>query len=114
MEKFESDIGKTEIDGQRFAICTCECHVRGMAVMHCVPCCEHCYEKFASVDAETFIARYCENSGITREYYDAHFVCAPCGCGDGSCKGWATLPRHAPSIISHLQLYAPWAILPNP
>lgn len=31
-------------------VCTCECHVEGMMVMHCMPCCNYTYEKYLNED----------------------------------------------------------------
>jgi hypothetical protein len=31
-------------------LCKCECHVKGMNVMHCFPCCERCYMEYLIID----------------------------------------------------------------
>lgn len=37
-------------------ICRCECHQKGMRVMHCVPCCGLTYEKYLEDDKIDFEA----------------------------------------------------------
>lgn len=33
-------------------ICSCECHIEGMTVMHFMPCCQHCDEKYLDKDGK--------------------------------------------------------------
>ncbi len=37
---------------------------------------------------EEFERQYIERSGVTREFYDEHFVTVACDCGEEGCKGW--------------------------
>ena len=38
------------IEFKDIKICDCECHIKGKHIMHCFPCCEHCYEKYINED----------------------------------------------------------------
>ena len=31
-------------------ICTCECHIKGVTMMHIQPCCEHTYKQYINKD----------------------------------------------------------------
>jgi len=54
---------------------------------------------------EEFTNRYCERSGITREFYNEHFVSLLCRCEDSSCRGWAAVSNNELMIKTHKELY---------
>lgn len=56
---------------------------------------------------EEFGARYCENSGITKEFYDEWFITLSCACDYDGCEGWAAVRNSDDMIKDHMELYAP-------
>ena len=54
-----------------------------------------------AIDKEEFERAYCERSGITREFYNEHFVTLPCDCDYAGCDGWACVNNDPLSIKTH-------------
>ena len=47
-----------EIKTNNIDICECECHTKGLSVMHCVPCCEFTYGKYIDNEGEIDYVEY--------------------------------------------------------
>jgi len=56
---------------------------------------------------DDFIARYCERSCITKDFFDKHLVAIECACDADNCQGWAAVSNDPERIKIHLELYAP-------
>jgi hypothetical protein len=41
-------VPKSNLDVEE--VCTCDCHIEGHNVMHCMPCCDFTYEKYITED----------------------------------------------------------------
>lgn len=50
---------------------------------------------------DEFIEFYRGNARLTREQYDKKFIAEPCTCGEGGCRGWASIYNEWREILRH-------------
>lgn len=55
-EKMKNFITKEE--AEKRGICTCECHIKGLGVLHFMPCCENTYEVYINKDDNVDVDKY--------------------------------------------------------